>query len=89
MPYIDEKTRRIFEKKVPRSVFDFGALCEDSGELNYAITQLIKGYLSSKPMKYAVCNDIIGALEGSKLEFIRRVLVPYEDLKIIENGDVY
>jgi len=31
----------------------------------------------------------MGALEGAKLEFYRRVVVPYEEKKMKENGDVY
>jgi len=38
---------------------------------------------------YQTINDIIGALEGAKMEFYRRVVVPYEDKKIKDNGDVY
>lgn len=33
-------------------------------------------------------NDCIGACEGAKLEFYRRVASPYEDVKIKQNGDV-
>lgn len=32
---------------------------------------------------------IIGALENSSSELYRRKIAPYEDKKIIENGDVY
>ena len=31
----------------------------------------------------------MGALECAKLELYRRVAAPYEDVKIMENGDVY
>jgi len=31
----------------------------------------------------------LGAIECAKLEFIRRVVSPYEDTKIASNGDVY
>jgi hypothetical protein len=34
-------------------------------------------------------NEIVGALECCKQEFIRRKLNPYEDKKIKENSDVY
>lgn len=34
-------------------------------------------------------NSGIGALEAAKLEFYRRVVAPYEDKKIFDNGDVY
>lgn len=59
------------------------------GELNYAITRLLDQYLRDKGLSYLYINDCLGALEGAKLEFYRRVAVPYEDKKIKENGDVY
>lgn len=61
----------------------------NSGELNYAITQLIKNYLGRLGLQYHTINDCLGALEGAKIEFYRRVVVPYEEDKIVENGDVY
>jgi len=39
--------------------------------------------------KYQTFNDILGALEGAKLEVYRRVVGPYENGKMSENGDVY
>lgn len=59
------------------------------GELNYSLTTTINTYLHSKPLSYQVINDIVGALEGAKLEFYRRVAVPYENEKKDKNGDVY
>jgi hypothetical protein len=32
---------------------------------------------------------VVGALEACKLEFYRRVVTPYEENKMKENGDVY
>ena len=61
---------------------------ETAGELNYALTMLCKEYLG-KNFNYQKLNDVIGALEGCKLELYRRIVVPYEDKKIAENGDVY
>ena len=60
-----------------------------SGELNYQFTQIIKSYLDAHGLCYQTCNDIIGALEGCKLEFYRRVVAPYENDKCQTNGDVY
>ena len=37
---------------------------------------------------YADYRDFIGELEMAKLEIYRRKIAPYEDKKIIENGDV-
>lgn len=62
---------------------------ESAGELNYLFTRIILQYLSEKGTSYSVINDVMGALEGAKLELYRRVAAPYEDKKIKENGDVY
>jgi hypothetical protein len=63
---------------------------ETPGELNYLVTCLALRYMGPKPTwNYAAINDVLGALEGAKLEFYRRVAAPYEDKKIQENGDVY
>lgn len=60
-----------------------------TGELNYAITKLVDDYIAYKGLSYQHINDVLGVLEGAKLEFYRRVAAPYEDKKIITNGDVY
>ena len=59
------------------------------GELNYLVTQLCIDYLVLHGKSYQTINDIVGALEGAKLEFYRRIAAPYEDTKVQENGDVY
>ncbi len=61
----------------------------DVGELNYVLTIVIKEYMQEKGLNYTVANGIVGALECCKHEFQRRILDPYEDKKIKENGDVY
>ena len=80
MPYITKQLR---------DEIDDGAAPESPGELNYAISHLIQTYVKSKGLSYSAINDVVGALEGAKLEFYRRVAAPYEDKKIIQNGDVY
>ena len=81
MPYIAPDQRARVSAHGPSSV----------GELNYAITQLISRYTirAQGHHSYIVLNDVLGALEGAKLEFVRRVVAPYEDRKRKENGDVY
>lgn len=61
---------------------------KDAGELNYVITTILKNYLYPH-FNYQKCNDCMGALEGAKLELYRRVVAPYEDIKIKTNGDVF
>jgi len=45
--------------------------------------------MKEEGLSYRTINDILGALEGAKLEFYRRVAVPYENSKLSENGDIY
>ena len=62
---------------------------DSAGEMNYVITMLVRTYIERHGLCYQTLNDVVGALEGCKFELYRRVLAPYEDLKIKENGDVY
>lgn len=62
---------------------------DTAGELNYTFTKAIIQYIEDHGVNYQTVNDIVGALEGAKLEFYRRVAAPYEDEKIKVNGDVY
>lgn len=81
MPYI---------KTEARAVLDGGADAPiDAGELNYLITKMCIHYIKNNEARYQSINDVIGALEGAKLEFYRRYAAPYEDEKIKQNGDVY
>lgn len=62
---------------------------ESAGELNYALTVILLGYLKRQGESYQTYNDMIGALEGAKLELYRRMVAPYERAKADMNGDVY
>ena len=81
MPYLTSEVRTYVDTHSPCS----------AGELNYAITQLISRYVARRKgnHSYSDLNDVLGTLEGAKLEFYRRVVVPYEDRKREANGDVY
>lgn len=59
------------------------------GELNWMFTLVIRSYVEQHGTCYQTINDILGALEGAKQEFYRRVAVPYEETKRTANGDVY
>ena len=78
MPYIDADKR-------PKARFS----PTTAGELNYAITDLIRSYIVVRTLSYQTINDILGALTGAQAEFYRRVAVPYENMKMATNGDVY
>lgn len=98
MPYIDFNNRQKFllnnDTDVDGNVDCTDVVkfladkCETAGDLNYLFTRLAHNYLKNKGLNYQHINDIIGALEGCKLELYRRVAANYEDEKIILNGDV-
>ena len=81
MPYIKQDRRD--------ALIGDGDTPQNSGELNYLITELIYAYYNVHGGRYAQVNDVLGALEGAKFEFYRRIAAPYEDQKILENGDVF
>jgi len=78
MPYIKKEDRIALDMRDP----------ENAGELNYLFTVIALRYLKNHGYRYQRMNDIMGALEGCKLEIYRRHFGPYEDTKIAENGDV-
>jgi len=88
MPYIKMETRKKFDWIIDNLI---AALAEDSenisGNLNYCITVVLKR-LIEKNKRYKTMNDLIGSLECIKLKLYRRVVAPYENEKIAENGDV-
>lgn len=82
MPYIPPEDRLGLYPDVSRAA-------ASPGELNFQISALAVQYLAEHGLNYEVLNDVLGAIEGAKLEFARRVVAPYEDHKIADNGDVY
>jgi len=79
MPYITDQKKWELQNRY----------AENPGELNYQITRLLVRYRNTKGLSYQTINDVLGALEGAKAEFYRRVAAPYENIKISTNGDVY
>lgn len=59
---------------------------EPLNDLDYFIYEIISG-VHNRPIMPLVATQ--GVLRCAQLEFYRRVLVPYEDKKRKQNGDVY
>jgi hypothetical protein len=81
MPYIAPSARQ--------NLIDGGPI-DTSGKLAYSITTVLNSFLAQSEgntfLNFAI---VLGALEAAKLEFYRRVVVPFENQKHEENGDVY
>ena len=44
---------------------------------------------ADKHLRYKDLEEVMGALNGANQEFYRLVVAPYEDRKLVENGNVY
>lgn len=89
MPYIKKKDRGKFDVYLEGySPKEYGNICDHAGELNYLLTTVCLGYIKRHGIRYQTFNDIVGVLTCMVHEFYRRMIGPYEDLKIAENGDV-
>jgi len=88
MPYIKREERKKYERVLSDLVYLLEEIPEENrdGHINYILTVLLKRLY--RPPSYRRYNKAIGVLECVKLEFYRRIVSPYEDDKIKENGDV-
>ena len=90
MPYIPQQQRiDIHNDLLDDELGGLNWTPENAGELNFLVSTFIANYIKTKGLKYAVVNEMIGALECAKLELNRVIIGPYEDIKIAENGPVY
>lgn len=87
MPYIPQQQRIDIHNDLMEEGINWTP--ENAGELNFLVSTFIASYIRTNGLKYAVVNEMIGALECAKLELNRVIIGPYEDIKIQENGPVY
>ena len=84
MPYIKTGGR------LPLDIL-IGSLAEkirSKGDLNYVICELVGQLIVNTKISYTQISEWIDGVDGAENELRRRLLDPYEDLKIVENGDL-
>ena len=102
MPYIKEEDRKILDDSIDNIIFLLkcsldGEICQQKnltdhqemmllGKINYCFSRILGGIIGD--VSYSKIAMITGVLENIKQEFYRRVAEPYEDKKIVENGDI-
>ena len=86
MPYTKQEDRTAKMKEAIAVLVDE---INNKGDLNYTICEL-SGQLMLKTggMGYTNVSNWIDGVHGAERELTRRLLNPYEDEKIRENGDV-
>ena len=91
MPYITKSKREELDKQLQGLLLNLDQL--NVGELNYVISNILNHYIRQKfdsnQFNYELCNSLIGVLECAKLELYRKIITPYEEKKIKENGNLY
>lgn len=80
MPYITPQRRQNLQD---------GDAAMTPGELTYLLTDEIASYLNRFGVSYGILAEVLGSLEGAKLDLERRIVTPYEQTKQEENGDVW
>lgn len=85
MPYTREERRKLQYRPIEELV----DVIQDKGDLNHAICELTALLMAKNGgMGYTNVSNWIDGVNGARKELERRLLAPYEDIKIIENGDV-
>lgn len=87
MPYIKKDQRPAIDQLVDPLIEHLKSLLleDQDGSLNYAVTKIIKHVY---PQKYFHFNRALGVLTAITQELYRKIVGPYEDTKISQNGDV-
>ncbi|MGE4298666.1 MAG: hypothetical protein AB7E47_11605 [Desulfovibrionaceae bacterium] len=84
MPYITQDRRAVFDpflEELAREV-------NSGGELNYCLYKLSCLLIDRIGPSYDKLSMCSSAMEHAKLEWYRKKLAPYEEVKIAENGDI-
>ena len=84
MPYIKE------EGRLPLNILieTLAETINSKGDLNYVICELVGKLILNTKISYTQISEWIDGVDGAENELRRRLLDPYEDLKIEQNGDV-
>lgn len=87
MPYIKQDQRTVIDEKLQSLIDHIAALPveQQDGAVNYSVTKLLHSVYAPSYFNY---NRAIGVLSAIQLELYRRKVAPYEDEKIVQNGDV-
>ncbi|MFW9871808.1 MAG: DUF6899 family protein [Candidatus Thorarchaeota archaeon] len=84
MPYIKDKDK----DEMANAIEDLKVFINSKGDLNFAICELVGKIILETGISYTNISEWIDGVHGAEEELRRRLLDPYEDFKIPQNGDV-
>lgn len=87
MPYIPKEDREPIDLLLAPLIRELTCTGKwDMGLLNYVFTRILLGM---KAERYSQYSSLRGVLADVSQEYYRRVMVPYENERKEDNGDVY
>jgi len=88
MPYIKSERRAVLDPLINGLIaeLEMNGFWKVDGDVNYVFTRILKTIYP--PESYFYLNRAVGVVESAKLEYYRRVAIPYEHQKMQANGDV-
>lgn len=87
MPYITQERRDVLDASIDTLIRQLNVFGSQEGDINYTITRIVTEMCGS--ISYRNINTMMGVLSCVQQEFYRRIAIPYENQKIVENGDVF
>jgi len=89
MPYIDEESKQEIDPILDPFLAYISEKLNHPGRVNYIITRLHHEFVKANGgPSYSNFNAVAGILICALLEYYRRWIACYEDVKVLENGDV-
>lgn len=90
MPYIKPFDRSQVDSEIDHLIVELLEFQQQSrsGACNYTFTRILHSVFGLDNPTYEKINTCIGILGCVQQELYRRKAVPYEEKKIIENGDI-
>lgn len=87
MPYIPKEKREPLDPLIAKLIQELEKLPieKQDGALNYVVTKILR---SVYPESYFHLNRAVGVLSAIQAEYFDKVVKPYEDKKLKENGDI-
>jgi hypothetical protein len=84
MPYIIDRDKKDMDEAIDY-LFRF---LDTKGNLNYGICELVGRVILETGISYTNISEKIDAVHDAETELRRRLLDAYEDIKMVQNGDV-
>ena len=91
MPYLIQEDRESLDQEGYDNLLQYLVTLDIKdflGVINYMVFKAVRRWIKTNGQKYWIFAGLVGTLLCCILEIYRRLVAPYEDKKIEQNGDV-